>query len=54
MVLGVIEAADAATVTVRSAPPPRPVRAVRLGKMWVEPSDAGWRLLEVLAPAWEG
>ena len=33
-------------------PPPRPVRAVRLGKMWAEPRAGTWRLLDKLSPSW--
>jgi polynucleotide 5'-hydroxyl-kinase GRC3/NOL9 len=34
-------------------PPPRPPATVLLGRMWAEPAGAGWRLQEVLSPAFE-
>lgn len=39
--------------TVLARVPGRPVRTVRLGKMWAAPGEEGSRLLERLAPAWD-
>lgn len=51
-VMGLLIAADESSATVLSPPPPGPVLSLRLGKMWAEPRNGGWRLLERLAPAW--
>ena len=48
MCIGVLRGAG----EVEAPPPPRPVATVRLGKMWAEPREGGWRLLEKLEPAW--
>ncbi len=52
MALGVIERVDPETLQIRSHPPPRAVRYVRIGKMWAEPGGGGWRLIERLSPSW--
>jgi polynucleotide 5'-hydroxyl-kinase GRC3/NOL9 len=48
MCLGVVTSAG----EVEAPPPPRPVRIARIGKMWAEPHEGSWRLLEKLEPAW--
>ncbi len=53
MCVGVCAGFDEEAAFVDAPPPPRPVRLVRLGKMWAEPQPAGgWRLLEKLHPSW--
>ena len=53
MALGVLEAVTSDAVRLLGPRPPRPIRRVTLGRMWVEPfDDGGWRLLEKLSPAW--
>jgi hypothetical protein len=53
MSLGVVEAVAEDCLDVRARAPDRPVRLLRLGKMWAEPIAGGcWRLLEKLEPSW--
>lgn len=49
MVLGIATALG----QVVAPPPPRPPASLRLGSMWAEPADGGWRLLDRLAPAFD-
>ena len=39
-------------IAVLTAGPVDAARTVRLGRMWAEPRDGSWRLLETLAPSW--
>jgi polynucleotide 5'-hydroxyl-kinase GRC3/NOL9 len=52
MGVGVLERAEGGGLTMFAKPPPRPVHLLQLGKMWAEPSEDGWRLLERLGPSW--
>ncbi len=51
LALGVVEQAQPLRVFTACT---KPVRRVRLGKMWAGPAAGGWRLLEKLSPAWTG
>ena len=53
MAIAMLEALDEERLWLRCAAPPRPVRTVRIGKMWAVPAAGGWQLLEKLEPAWE-
>ena len=51
-VLGILEAIDP-DVVVTAVRPDQPISQLRLGAMWATPrSDGGWRLLDMLHPAW--
>jgi polynucleotide 5'-hydroxyl-kinase GRC3/NOL9 len=52
LVVGVIEAVEEGRLVVRCRLPERPVRIVRLGKMWAVPGEGGWRLADRLQPSW--
>jgi polynucleotide 5'-hydroxyl-kinase GRC3/NOL9 len=52
MALGIVEAASEGAFYIRARTPPEPVRLVRLGKMWAEPKEGRWRLLDRLQPSW--
>jgi polynucleotide 5'-hydroxyl-kinase GRC3/NOL9 len=52
MAIGIVEAAADGTVRVLAPPPDRPVATVRLGRMWAEPRDGAWALLDTLHPSW--
>ena len=52
LALGIVEAMDGETLFIRARAPVRPVRLVRLGKMWAEPGDGRWRLRDKLEPSW--
>lgn len=54
MALGILERADADVLHLRVRNPAEPVGLVRLGKMWAEPREGRWRLLDRLSPAWQG
>lgn len=50
--IGIVEAAGDGRVRVLARAPDRPVATVRLGSMWAERRDGGWRLLDTLHPSW--
>lgn len=50
--IAVLEAADGDSARAVGRAPERPVRIVRLGSMWAERRDEGWRLLDTLHPSW--
>jgi hypothetical protein len=52
LALGIIQAAEGETLSVYTRAPIAEVRLVRLGKMWAEPKEGSWRLLERLSPGW--
>jgi polynucleotide 5'-hydroxyl-kinase GRC3/NOL9 len=39
-------------VKLLARPPIAQAAAIRLGKMWAEPAEGGWRLLDRLTPSW--
>nr|WP_295373363.1 Clp1/GlmU family protein [uncultured Sphingosinicella sp.] len=45
---------DLEPVTMLVHGPIGPAATIRLGKMWAEPAESGWRLLDTLSPAWSG
>jgi hypothetical protein len=48
--LAILESADPLRVFTSAT---GPVARLRLGRMWAQPSPAGWKLLEKLTPAWQ-
>jgi hypothetical protein len=52
MALGIVEEAEEGVLRIRTRAPSEAVRLVRLGKMWAEPKEGRWRLLDKLSPAW--
>lgn len=52
MAVGVLEAVDSGPARAFAPPTVRPTAIVRLGSMWAEPRDGGWRLIETLHPSW--
>jgi polynucleotide 5'-hydroxyl-kinase GRC3/NOL9 len=52
MCLALLQGVSEDAVHLEAPPPPRPVRLVRLGKMWAEPRPGGWKLLDKLSPSW--
>jgi hypothetical protein len=53
MALAILLAADTHRIALFSRRPVRPPARIQLGKMWAEPGDSGWTLLEPLAPSWD-
>ena len=49
---GILEAVEEGCVRIRAVAPERPIESIRLGRMWAEPKEGGWRLLEKLSPSW--
>ena len=49
---GILEAVEEGCLRIRAVAPERPVERVRLGRIWAEPEEGGWRLLERLSPSW--
>jgi polynucleotide 5'-hydroxyl-kinase GRC3/NOL9 len=49
---GILEAVEEECVRIRAVAPQRPIESIRLGRMWAEPKEGGWRLLETLSPSW--
>lgn len=49
---GILEAVEEGCLRVRAVDPERPIERVRLGRMWAEPEEGRWRLLEKLSPSW--
>jgi polynucleotide 5'-hydroxyl-kinase GRC3/NOL9 len=52
MRLGIVEAAENGRARVLAPAAERPVRTVRLGKMWAQRREDGWALLDTLRPSW--
>ena len=49
---GIFEAVEDGCLRVRAVDPEQPIERIRLGRMWAEPAEGGWRLLETLSPSW--
>lgn len=49
---GVLEAVEEEGLRIRALAPERAVEMIRLGRMWAQPEENGWRLLEKLSPSW--
>jgi polynucleotide 5'-hydroxyl-kinase GRC3/NOL9 len=49
---GILEAVEEGWVRIRAVAPERPIERIRLGRMWAEPEEGGWRLMEKLSPSW--
>ena len=52
LAVGILQGAEGETLSVYTRGSTAEVRLVRLGKMWAEPKEGGWRLLERLSPSW--
>ena len=52
LALGIVQGADGGALSVYTRASTAEVQLVRLGKMWAEPREAGWRLIERLSPSW--
>ena len=53
MEIGLVCDAGHDRIRLLSRLPARPVRRLRLGKMWAQQRSGEWQLLDALAPAWE-
>ena len=54
MCLGILTGVHEDRALLEAPPPLRPVRLIRLGKMWAESGAGGWKLLDKLSPSWSG
>jgi polynucleotide 5'-hydroxyl-kinase GRC3/NOL9 len=52
MAIGVLDAGHDGAVRVIARAPDRPAHVVRLGSMWAERREEGWRLIDTLHPSW--
>ena len=49
---GILEAVEDGCLGIRAAAPQQPIERIRLGRMWAEPDEGRWRLLDKLSPSW--